>query len=257
MTDRYQRQLALSVIGAEGQRKLAASAVVVVGCGALGSRQAELMARAGVGCLTLIDRDRVELHNLPRQTLFDENDARERLPKAQCAARHLRAINSQITIEAVTVDVTAANVEELLPSADVVLDGTDNFETRYLLNDVCVKSNTPWIYGGLLGTVGGVMAVRPGIGPCLRCVFPEAPQTSALATCETRGVLNAAVAWVAALQVTEALKILVGDPPAQFRLYGFDIWKGSYRALDVTRSATCPCCGQRRFDFLGSPPRVR
>lgn len=257
MADRYQRQLALSVIGAEGQRKLAASAVAVVGCGALGSRQAELMARAGVGRLTLIDRDRVEQHNLPRQTLFDENDVRERLPKAQGAAGHLRAINSEISVEAVMADVTASNVEQLLRSADVVLDGTDNFETRYLLNDVCVKSNTPWVYGGLLGTLGGVMLIRPGTGPCLRCVFPEAPQTSALATCETRGVLNTAVAWVAALQVTEALKLLVGDLHPQFRLYGFDIWKGSYSALDVTRSATCPCCGQRRFEFLDSPPRAR
>jgi adenylyltransferase/sulfurtransferase len=251
MTDRYQRQLALSVIGTEGQRKLAASAVVVVGCGALGSRQAELMARAGVGRLTLIDRDRVELHNLPRQTLFDEHDVRERLSKAQGAACHLRSINSEITVEAVTANVTADNVEELVRSADVVLDGTDNFETRYLLNDVCVKSNKPWVYGGLLGTVGSVMAIRPGVGPCLRCVFSEAPQASALTTCEIRGVLNTAVAWVAALQTTEAFKLLVGDPHARFRLYGFDIWKGSWSALDITRSATCPCCGQGRFEFLG------
>jgi molybdopterin/thiamine biosynthesis adenylyltransferase len=250
MNDRYQRQLALSVIGAEGQRKLASSCVAVLGCGALGSRQAELVARAGVGRLIIVDRDVVELHNLPRQTLLDEPDVHERRSKAQAAAGHLRAVNSEIAIDAVTADITRDNIESLLRDADLVLDATDNFETRYLLNDLCVKSNKPWVYGGVLGTAGAALAVRPGVGPCLRCVFPEAPRTHALPTCETRGVLNTAVAWVAALQVTEALKLILDDRAAAYPLYGLDIWKGSLRTVNIRRSDGCVCCGQRRFDFL-------
>ncbi|NLF68570.1 MAG: thiazole biosynthesis adenylyltransferase ThiF [Candidatus Anammoximicrobium sp.] len=248
--ERYARQSVLPMIRAAGQQRLADSAVLIVGCGALGSVQAELTARAGVGRLIVVDRDILELHNLHRQILFTEQDVRDRLPKAEAAARHLRAINSEIAIEAVTTDVTPANVEALVQRADLVLDGTDNFETRYLLNDCCVKLGKPWVYGGVLGSDGTVMAVQPGQGPCLRCIFPEPPDASTVPTCETRGVLNTAVMWVAALEVTEGMKILVADPAAQVRLYALDIWGGTFASVTPQRNDECPCCGQRQFGFL-------
>jgi len=247
---RYARQAALEVIGTAGQAALSRSTVLIVGCGALGSTQAELLARAGVGRLILVDRDVLEWHNLQRQLLFDERDVRERMPKAAAAARRLRAINSEIEIEARVIDVTATNVVELLRPADVVIDGTDNFETRYLLNDAAVQAGKPWVYGGVLGTDGTVMTVRPGSGPCLRCLFPDPPEGHRLPTCETRGVLNTAVAWVAALQVTEALKLLVRDPAAEFRLHAVDVWRGTVHTVAVQRHDACPCCGARRFEFL-------
>ena len=209
ISSRYDRQAVLEVIGRAGQEALARSTVLVVGCGALGSTQAELLARAGVGRLILVDRDVLELHNLQRQLLFDEQDVRERMPKAAAAARRLRAVNSEIAVEALVTDVTATNVAELLRPADLAIDGTDNFETRYVLNDAAVQANKPWVYGGVLGTDGTVMAVRPGQGPCLRCIFPDPPDAHLLPTCETQGVLNTAVVWVAAFQVTEALKLIL------------------------------------------------
>ena len=247
---RYARQEILGVIGRAGQEALGRSTVLVLGCGALGSVQAELLARAGVGRLILVDRDVLELHNLQRQLLFDEQDVRERLPKASAAARRLRAVNSEITIEAVVTDVTASSVVDLVRSCDIVIDGTDNFETRYVLNDAAVQAGKPWIYGGVLGTDGTVMAVRPPEGPCLRCVFPNPPDAHELPTCETRGVLNTAVVWVAALQVTEALKLLVKAPAADFKLQALDVWRGSVRSVAVQRDETCICCAQRRFEFL-------
>ncbi len=251
-SDRYSRQTALGVIGPEGQRRLAAATVLVIGCGALGSMQAELLARAGVGRLVLADRDVLELHNLQRQTLFDERDVRERLPKAVAAARRLRAVNSAIRIEALVEDVTAANILELVRRADLVLDGADNFETRYLINDAAVREGRPWVYGGVLGTGGTVLAVRPGQGPCLRCLFPEPPDALLMQTCETAGVLGAAVAWVAALQVAEALKLLVGDRSESYRLHSLEVWRGAVGAIEVERDPACRCCGHRRFEFLDS-----
>jgi len=247
---RYARQAVLGVIGRAGQEALARSTVLVVGCGALGSTQAELLARAGVGRLILVDRDVLELHNLQRQLLFDEQDVRERLPKATAAARRLRAVNSEIAIEAMVTDVTAATVADLLRPADLAIDGTDNFETRYVLNDAAVQAGKPWIYGGVLGTEGTVMAVRPAAGPCLRCVFPNPPDAHELPTCETQGVLNTAVVWVAALQVTEVLKLLVKAPAAEFKLHALDVWRGSIRSVPIQRNETCVCCAHRRFEFL-------
>ncbi len=247
--DRYRRQAALRVVGPEGQRKLAASTVLVVGCGGLGSAQAQFLARAGVGRLILADRDIIQLYNLPYQFIYDEKDVTERMPKAEAAARRLRAVNSGITIEPVVVNVTAANVEELLARADLLMDATDNFETRYLLNDAAVKAGKPWVYGGVLGTDGTVMAVRPG-GPCLRCLFPEQPAEGLLPNCDAYGVLNTAVAWAAALQVTEALKFLTGAPDKDFKFHTLDIWQGSVSAVSAERRADCVCCGQRRFEFL-------
>ncbi|MBM4318951.1 MAG: thiazole biosynthesis adenylyltransferase ThiF [Deltaproteobacteria bacterium] len=249
-SSRYARQAVLGVIGHAGQAALARSTVLVVGCGALGGTQAELLARAGVGRLILVDRDVLELHNLQRQLLFDEQDVRERMPKAAAAARRLRAINSEIVIEAQVTDVTATNVAELMRPADLVIDGTDNFETRYVLNDAAVQAGKPWVYGGVLGTDGTVMAVRPGLGPCLRCIFPDPPDAHLLPTCETQGVLNTAVVWIAALQVTEAIKLLVRDCTAEFRLTALDVWHGTTHSVAVKRNDACVCCVERRFEFL-------
>lgn len=250
--DRYSRHVLLDRIGQEGQRKLAASSALVLGCGSLGSSQAMLLARAGVGRLVLADRDIVEARNLPTQLLYDERDVAEGLPKAEAAARRLRAVNSGIAIEPVIADVTAANISELVAGADLVLDGTDNFETRYLLNDAAVKAGKPWVYGGVLGTDGMVMAVRPGRGACLRCLFDAPPDLGQSPTCDTFGVLNAAAAWVAALQVSEAIKLLLGGGDAGTSLHILDIWGGSATAVAADRRAGCACCGERRFDFLDS-----
>lgn len=245
--DRYSRQVAL--LGKAAQERLAAAHVLIVGCGALGSMQAELAARAGIGKLTLVDRDIVELHNLQRQLLFDEADAAHHTPKAVAAAARLRRINSCITIDDVVADVTAHNIRALLASADLVLDGTDNFDTRYLLNDACVEAGKPWIYGGVVATSGTVLAIRPG-GPCFRCLLPEAPDGTALPTCETAGVLGPAVATVAAQQLTLALRLLVGDAPANDRVYVTDLWAGESSAFSLAPRPACPCCAERRFEFL-------
>jgi adenylyltransferase/sulfurtransferase len=250
--ERYARQTVLGAVGPEGQKKLAQSAVLVVGCGSLGSAQAELLARAGVGRIIVADRDVVEPHNLATQLLYSEADVAERLPKAEAAARRLRAVNSSITVEPVIADVTPANIKELLDRADLALDGSDNFETRYLLNDAAVSAGKPWVYGGVLGTDGMVLPVQPGRGPCLRCLFDDPPDMGLLPTCNTFGVLNAAVAWVAALQVAEALKLLTGAAEDEFELHTLDIWRGTVTAVAAERRVSCPCCGERRFEFLDS-----
>ncbi len=249
---RYSRHSALSFIGAAGQRKLSESSALVLGCGSLGSAQAMLLARAGVGRLILADRDIVDECNLPTQILYDERDVAERLPKAEAAARRLRAVNSGIVIEPVIADVTRSNIEELLGRADLALDAADNFETRYLLNDAAVKAGKPWVYGGVLGTDGMVMAVRPGVGPCLRCLFETPPDMGSLPTCDTFGVLNAAAVWVAALQVSEAIKLLLDGGNAGYSLHMLDIRGGSVSPVTAERRAGCPCCGERRFEFLAA-----
>jgi adenylyltransferase/sulfurtransferase len=248
--NRYQRQLILPEIGASGQARLAESNVFIVGCGALGGFQANLLARAGLGRIRIADRDLVEWSNLQRQVLFDESDAVANVPKAEAAARCLRAINSSISIESLAVDVTTQNAESLLADADLVLDGTDNFETRYLLNDVCVKLGKPWVYGGVLGTIGMVMPVMPGHGPCLRCVIPNSPDPGTFPTCDTAGVLNAAVGVVASMQVTIAIRILLGAPPADTTLLYADVWNGSFEPMKFQRDEKCPCCALRNFEFL-------
>jgi len=248
--DRYARQTVLPQIGPEGQRKLGESSVLIVGCGALGSAQAELVARAGVGTIFLADRDVVEMHNLQRQLLFDEEDVEQLMPKAAAAARKLKRINSSVRIEEVITDVTNSNIEDLIEPVDLVLDGTDNFNTRCLINDACIKVGKPWVYGGVVGTNGMVMAVNPGNGPCFRCVLPEPPNVSYLPTCATHGVLNTAVLWVAALQVTEAFKLLMGVNSSEYILHVLDIWAGSVAAMRVGKNENCPCCSRRQFEYL-------
>ena len=248
--NRYQRQQILPEMGADGQLKLAQSTVFIVGCGALGCFQANLLARAGLGKILIADRDLVEWSNLQRQVLFEESDAAANVSKAEAAAQRLRAINSSISIEALAVDVTTKNAESLLAGADLVLDGTDNFETRYLLNDICVKLGKPWVYGGVLGTIGMVMPILPGRGPCLRCVILDSPEPGTFPTCDTAGVLNSAVGVVASMQVTMALRILLGAPPADPGLLYCDVWNGSFELMKFEKDKRCPCCALGNFEFL-------
>src|SRR5271166_1342701 len=208
--ERYSRQMRFYGIAEAGQRKLADAHVTLCGCGALGTVVANALVRAGVGHLRLIDRDFIETSNLQRQILFDEKDVAENLPKAEAAARKLRTVNSSVAIEPVVTDIDRTNIEELCKDADVILDGTDNFEVRYLINDVAVKLGKPWVYGGSIGSHGQTMTILPGDTPCLRCVFEAAPAPGEAATCETAGVLAPIVNIVASYQVTEAFKILTG-----------------------------------------------
>ncbi|MDR3567581.1 MAG: ThiF family adenylyltransferase [Syntrophobacteraceae bacterium] len=250
---RYARQEILPQIGVDGQRKLASATAFIVGGGGLGGYQAELLARAGLGRLRMADRDLVEWHNLHRQVLFQESDAEANVSKAEAAARRLREINSTIEVEVLAVDVTARNALALLADADIVLDATDNFETRYLINDVCVKLAKPWVYAGVVGTVGMVMPVLPGSGgPCLRCVIPVPPEPGTMATCDTAGVLNSAVAVIASLSATLAVRILLGAPPAEIGLLHADIWNMSFNLMKVKRDERCPCCALQTFEFLDS-----
>ena len=250
--DRYSRQTLFEGIGAEGQRRLRASRVAVVGCGALGSAQVETLARAGVGRLTIADRDFVEESNLQRQTMFTEGDARERVPKAVAAARRVSEINSDVECSAEVVDVNASNVERLIDNCDVVLDGTDNFSTRFLLNDACVKQGVAWVYGAAVGSYGVTLTVRPGVTPCLRCVFPEEPAAGTAPTCDTAGVVMPIISIVAAVQASEALKLLTGHAESLHGgLMQFDVWRNEWRRIDVgERAADCPACGLRRFEAL-------
>jgi len=252
---RYSRQIVFEKIGEAGQERLARARVAIVGCGALGTTQAGLLARAGVGFLRLIDRDYVELVNLHRQWLYDESMAAEALPKAIGAARRLQQINSTIRIEPVVADLTPGNVDELLGQVDLILDGTDNFETRYLINDYAVRESRPWIYGAALGSYGLLMPIVPGHTPCFRCVYPD-PPVGAQPTCETAGVLNTVTTIVGALQANLALKILVGEPVAA-ELVTLDAWEGSFRRIVLgPPRADCPCCAERHFHYLEASRRA-
>jgi len=252
--DRYSRQILFDKIGEAGQRRLLDARVLLVGCGALGTVLANTLVRAGVGFLRIADRDFIELNNLQRQVLFDEADVRDHLPKAEAAARKLRAINSQVTIDPVIADVNHQNIERLAEGADLLLDGTDNFETRFLINDLAIKSKRPWIYGAAIGANGLVLPIIPGETPCLRCVFEEAPPPELNPTCDTAGVLATTVNLVASLQALEAMKILMGRANEVNRhLCHIDVWNGRYVNLNVQSSKDandCICCKQRRFEFL-------
>jgi len=249
--ERYSRQARFAGIGQAGQERLRAGRVLVVGCGALGSAAVDLLARSGVGQITVVDRDFVELSNLQRQLLFDEADAAAGLPKAIAAARAVERINSEVKVQPVVADVTPNNVEPLVAAADVVIDGTDNFETRHLVNDACVKLGIPWVYGGAVGATGMSMAVVPGETPCFRCLFPRSHPAGAMETCDTAGVLASSVVMVAALQWTAAVRILVGARPGQGGvLAAFDVWTGDHQQAIVPRRPECPCCAQRRFEYL-------
>jgi adenylyltransferase/sulfurtransferase len=249
--ERYSRQILFSGIGERGQEALLQAHAAIAGCGALGSFHAAALARAGVGQITIIDRDYVEPSNLHRQWLFEESDAAGAMPKAAAAERRLARVNSHVRVRGIVADLTAANVEELLGGADVILDGTDNFETRYLINDFAVSRGIPWIYGAAVGSYGLTMPVLPGQSACLRCVYPD-PPAGAQPTCETAGVLNTIVSAVASLQVADALRILV-DPAAfvHSRITTIDVWGGGIRQIDApARDPDCPTCGRREFSYL-------
>lgn len=252
--ERYSRQMRFPGIGEEGQQRLLNCHVTLCGCGALGTVLANALVRAGVGHLRLIDRDFIETSNLQRQVLFDEHDVAENLPKAEAAARKLGAINSSVHVEPVVTDIDRTNILELVQDADVILDGTDNFEIRYLINDAAIKLNKPWVYGGCIGSHGQTMTILPGETPCLRCVFEAAPAPGEAGTCETAGVLGPIVNIVASLQATEALKILTGRLDAINReLIYLDVWDNVQRRIKVAPlkgKVDCPCCGRKKFEWL-------
>ncbi len=252
MDERYSRQILFNGIGEEGQRRLAAARVLIVGCGALGSAHAESLARAGVGYLRIADRDFVEPSNLQRQTMFTESDAEQRLPKAVAAADHLRQINSQIELESQVIDVNYSNVEQLLEGCNLVIDGTDNFSTRYLINDACVKHDITWIYGAAVGSYGVTMTVRPHETACLRCVFEEAPPAASAPTCDTAGVIMPIINVVSAVQVTEALKVLTGRiEDLHGSLMQFDVWRNEWRRIRTgAPRPDCSTCGLARYETL-------
>ena len=252
MNERYSRQVLFPEIGPEGQEKLIASLVVLIGCGALGSSHAEMLARAGVGNLKIVDRDFVEFSNLQRQTLFGERDAQERLPKAVAAQSRIAAINSEISVEPVVTDVNNSNVESLIENADVVLDGTDNFQVRYLLNDACVKQGKTWIYGAAVSSYGSTMTIIPGDTPCLRCIFSDMPDAGSAPTCDTAGVIMPVIATISAIQVTEAVKILVGDRGSLHgSLLQIDMWANDRQRIKLgAPNSDCPTCGLQNFECL-------
>jgi adenylyltransferase/sulfurtransferase len=252
---RYAKQLLFRPVGKEGQERLRRSRITIVGLGALGSVLANHLARAGVGFLRLCDRDFVELDNLQRQVLYDEEDVRAALPKAAAAAAKLARINSEVVLDPRVTDVGHANAEELARDVDLVLDGTDNFETRFVLNDACVKLGRPWVYGGCVGSYGMAMAVLPGEGPCFACLLGERPAPGTSPTCDTAGVLNTAVAVVASLQANEALKILLGKREALAGgLQTLDLWSNTFQVVRVPRSASCEVCAGRKFRHLEGAP---
>jgi adenylyltransferase/sulfurtransferase len=252
--ERYSRQVRFAALGEPGQRALLSSRVALCGCGALGTVLANHLARAGVGFIRIVDRDFIETHNLQRQILFDEQDVALNLPKAEAAARKIRSINSSIEVEAIVTDIDHTNIIDLVGDADLILDGTDNFETRYLINDAAVKLGKPWVFGGVIGSEGQTMTIIPGKTPCLRCLIETAPPPGMTPTCETAGVLGPAVAVIASFEAIEAIKLLAGAWDAlNASLIMVDIWDWSFRQLKVAGllgKVDCPCCGERRFEWL-------
>ena len=250
--EKYSRQVLFAGIGKAGQERLLASRAVIVGCGAIGAATANLLVRAGVGHVRILDRDFVEPSNLQRQTLFDEADARDALPKAIAAERKLHSINSGVVVEGVVADLNPGNAQELLADFDIILDGTDNFETRFLVNDFAVKSNTPWIYAAAVASYGLTMTIRPGQTPCLACLLAADHGAQGLEdTCDTIGVLAPIVNLIASLEVAEAMKLLAGREEAlNGRLVSCDIWSGHFQSLSPARNPACSVCGRHEFAYL-------
>lgn len=257
MNTRYSRQILFQPIGKSGQEMLLNSRVLLVGCGALGASHAEMLARAGVGKLRIVDRDFVEFTNLQRQTLYKEQDAVERLPKAIAAKKRIAEINSEIEVEAIVADINQNNVEAFIKDCDLILDGADNFQIRYLVNDACVKHKKPWIYGAAVSSYGTTMTIFPNETPCLRCIFEEIPDAGSSPTCDTAGVIMPIISTISAIQVTEALKILTGNFDKLHKsLLQFDVWQNDWRKIKLREPvADCVCCGQRKFEFLEAENR--
>ncbi|MEN4019012.1 MAG: ThiF family adenylyltransferase [Methanobacterium sp.] len=256
MENRYSRQTILQNIGEEGQRKLKKSHVLIVGCGALGTVAANNLARTGTGKISILDRDFVELNNLQRQILFDEDDVGE--PKAIAATRKLRSINSDIEIVPLVKDLNHTNIEEIIKDVDLVLDGTDNIQTRMLINDVCVREKIPWIYTGAIGTSGMTMNILPGAA-CIRCLYPSIPKPGSLPTCDTMGVLNTITVIMSSMASTEAIKILLGEVKPEngqdSNLIVYDAWNHSFDEILVRKNEECACCVDGSFDYLDAEKR--
>jgi molybdopterin/thiamine biosynthesis adenylyltransferase len=256
--ERYSRQILFHGIGEAGQEKLLAASAVLVGCGALGTVVANLLVRSGVGRLRIIDRDFVEPSNLQRQTLFEESDARESLPKAVAAERRLHAINASVQVEGIVSDLTPANAADLLTGFPLLIDGTDNFETRLLLNDAALSLRVPWIYAAAVGSYGVTMTIRPGETACLACLLEGEHKSADIGgpmgaedTCDTAGVLNAAVGVIASIEAAEAIKLLAGKPEALHdRLISCDVWTGKFQSIRVARNSDCRACAHRQFTYL-------
>jgi len=257
MFDRYSRQILFSGIGEEGQRKLNDSSVIIIGCGALGTTIANSLVRAGVGKVRLVDRDFIEYHNLQRQVLFDENDIREMLPKAIAAKRHLKEINSSISIEGIVADVNYINIERFIKGMDVILDGLDNFATRYLINDAALKNNIPWIYGGAVASYGMTMNIIPGKTACLRCLSANPPGGGLSLTCDTAGIVNSVPFIIGSMQAAEAIKMLVGaGDDLSSHLTVVDVWQNNFDRLEVHPRHDCPACGGK-YEFLDGKSGVK
>jgi molybdopterin/thiamine biosynthesis adenylyltransferase len=258
--ERYSRQTRFAPIGVEGQARISAARVALIGAGALGSVSAELLVRAGVGFVRIIDRDFVELSNLQRQSLYDEDDVRQNLPKAVAAEAKLRRINSTVQIDGIVDDVNPATVEDYIHDVDLVLDALDNFETRFVINDACAKHSKTWIYSAAVGSYGLVMPVIPGQSPCLRCMLGSLPAPGTSPTCDTAGIIGPITHIVASMQAAEALKLICGAvQAADLRLVTYDVWSNAFHRLDLGTEtmATCPVCSEGRYDYLdGSPLRT-
>jgi len=253
--DRYSRQILYPPIGAAGQARLRAARVLLAGCGGLGAEAASLLTRAGVGRLRIVDRDVVDLTNLQRQALFDEADARECVPKAIAAALRLGQVNAEVAVEPVVADIHPGNILELLGDIDVVVDGFDNFEGRFLLNDACVRERLPWVYGACVGGYGVSTLIVPGRTPCFRCIQPELPAPGSVPTCDTAGILGPIAHLIASLEVAQALHWLVTrEVPAPPVLVAADVWEMRLQRVELPAALpTCPCCAERRFEFLDTP----
>jgi molybdopterin/thiamine biosynthesis adenylyltransferase len=252
MNERYSRQILFREIGKGGQEKLSNARVLLVGCGALGASHAEILARAGVGFLRVVDRDFVEFTNLQRQTLYSESDASNRLPKAIAARNRLAEINSEIEVDAIVADVNHSNIEGFIRDVDLVLDGTDNFQIRYLINDACVKLGKTWIYGAAVSSYGTTMTIFPRETPCLRCIFEEMPSAGSAPTCDTAGVIQPIISSIAAIQTTEALKILTGNRDKLHKsLIQIDVWQNDWRKIKLgAPNDDCETCARANFEFL-------
>jgi len=249
--NRYSRQTIFEKIGAQGQEKLWAAKVVVLGIGALGTVIANNLCRAGVGHMRLVDCDCVEISNLQRQVLFDEDEAAAQRPKAQAACNHLARVNSRAKLEPVIAHVDSSNIEDILKGADVVLDGSDNMELRFLVNEACHKLKIPWVHGGVLGASGNCMTILPGKGPCFRCLMPDTPPAGSYPTCATAGVLNMASGIVASLESAEAVKIITGSAQVNRGIFVLDVWNNSAEYLNLSPNPDCPVCGKGEYELLG------
>ena len=250
MENRYLSQIVFPEIGKDGQEKIRNAKIAVIGCGALGGIIANNLVRAGVGKIKIVDRDLVEIGNLQRQILYDEEDVKNRIPKAIAAKKRLERINSEVKVEAMVIDVNPENIEELIKDFDIVLDGTDNFETRFIINDACLKNGIPWIYGAVIGSAGSTMTIIPEKTPCLRCIIEQIPHPGSLPTCDTMGVLNTIPSVIASIQTTEAFKIILKRKTLNKELIIVDLWFNSFEKINIEKKKNCPSCVQKIYPAL-------